>query len=120
MHEMAGGAAWVLPSNRGLGRRPIARTTLNTALRTVTDRPAGAVIHDLRRTVRTGLSELGGIPAEVAELCLNHRPGGVAGVYDRAERIDERGAALQRWADHVDALLGGGGNVVPLRRKVAP
>lgn len=117
MHEMAGGAAWVLPSNRGLGRQPIARTTLNTALRSVTDRPAGAVIHDLRRTVRTGLSELGGIPAEVAELCLNHRPQGVAGVYDRAERIEERGVALQRWADHVDALLGAGGNVIALKHR---
>lgn len=115
LHVMAGGAEWVLPSSRGLGRRPITKTTLNTSLRTVTDKPEGAVIHDLRRTVRTGLSDLGGIPAEVAELCLNHRPKGVAGVYDRAERIEERAQALQRWADHVDAVLARGGNVVLLR-----
>jgi len=46
-----------------------------------------------------GLSDLGGIPDAVAELCLNHRQKGVAGVYDRAERLLERGRALQRWAD---------------------
>lgn len=117
LQAMAGGSQWCLPSTRGLGRKPIAETTINAALRTLNGWPAGAVIHDLRRTVRTGLSELGGVPAEVAELCLNHRPRGVAGVYDRAERLDERGVALQRWADHVDAVLAGGGNVVPLRRR---
>jgi integrase len=72
------------------------------------------VIHDLRRTVRTGLSDLGGIPDAVAELCLNHRPKGVAGVYDRAERIQERAWALQRWADHVEKICAGS-NVVNLK-----
>lgn len=118
LQEMAGGAEWVLPSTQGYGKRHITKTTINTALATVRDKPEGACIHDLRRTVRTGLSDLGGIPAEVAELCLNHRPKGVAGVYDRAERIEERAQALQRWADHVDAVLASGGNVVPFRQKV--
>lgn len=95
---------WLLPSTRGLGRKPITKTTLNACLRTINDLPANVVIHDLRRTCRTGLSELGGIPDSVAELCLNHRPTGVAGVYDRAERLGERGRALQRWADYVDRV----------------
>jgi integrase len=108
LHALAVGSPWVLPSSRNLGREHIAKTTLNAALGTVEGAPAGAVIHDLRRTCRTGLAELGGVPEAVAELCLNHRPQGVSGVYDRAERLNERARALQRWADHIDAICAGG------------
>jgi len=109
--DLAGSSEWLLPSPHANGRNPLTKTSLNSALRTVAGLPPDAVIHDLRRTCRTGLSELGGIPDTVAELCLNHRPKGVAGVYDRAERLLERGRALQRWADHIDKLIAGG-NVV--------
>lgn len=50
----------------------------------------------------------------MAELCLNHRLKGVVGVYDRAERIQERARALQRWADHVDKICTGS-NVANLK-----
>jgi len=106
--ELASHSQWLLPSTRGLGRNPLSKTTLNASLRTVEGLPPDSVIHDLRRTCRTGLSDLGGIPDGVAELCLNHRPKGVAGVYDRAERLLERGRALQRWADHIDKICSGG------------
>jgi len=92
---------WLLSSSRNLGRSPVSTSQLNSAMRTIAGLPEGVVIHDLRRTVRTGLSELGGVPEVVAELCLNHRPQGVAGVYDRSERIQERAIALQRWADRM-------------------
>lgn len=106
--QLAGNSEWLLPSTRGLGRKPLSKTTLNASLKTINDLPENAVIHDLRRTCRTGLSELGGIPDAVAELCLNHRPQGVASVYDRSERLLERGRALQRWADHIDKICAGG------------
>lgn len=111
--DLAGPSEWLLPSTHGGGRKPLTKTSLNSALKTVAGLPPDSVIHDLRRTCRTGLSDLGGIPDAVAELCLNHRPQGVAGVYDRAERLQERGRALQRWADHVDKLTAGG-NVVSI------
>jgi integrase len=38
--------------------------------------------HDLRRTVRTGLSHLQ-CPNEIAEAVLGHTRGGVEGIYDR-------------------------------------
>lgn len=60
---------------------------------------------------------------EVAELCLNHRPKGLHGVYDRAERFDERAAALQRWADRLDRLRaahGGERALAPLRPASVP
>jgi integrase len=109
--SLAGKSEWLIPSTRNLGRKHLSETALNASLRTIADLPEGAWIHDLRRTCRTGLSDLGGIPDAVAELCLNHRPAGVAGVYDRAERLNERGRALQRWADHIDKIRAGG-NVV--------
>lgn len=106
---------WVLASSRGVGQKPISTSSLNTALRQVKGLPADTVIHDLRRTIRTGLSDLG-VSTEVAELCLNHRPAGVQGVYDRAERLEQRAIALQRWADHVDGIQASA-NVVPIGKR---
>ncbi len=63
--------------------------------------------HDLRRTVVTGMNELGVAP-HVVEAVVNHVSGaakaGVAGVYNRARYLPERRAALNAWADHVAAL----------------
>jgi integrase len=64
-------------------------------------------LHDLRRTVATGLQRLG-YSIEVVEAVLNHRSGslkGVAGVYARHDFADEKRAALEAWADHVAHLL---------------
>lgn len=49
------------------------------------------------------------MPSNVAELCLNHRPAGVRGVYDRSELIEQRYAALQKWESYLQALMLGGG-----------
>jgi integrase len=75
-------------------------------------------IHDLRRTVASGLQRLG-VRLEVTEAVLNHRGGstaGIVGVYQRHDYAAEKRDALQRWADHVDALVTGRkGEVVTLR-----
>lgn len=113
LQVMASGAEWVLPSPKGRGRKPLSTTALNAALRTVEGLPGGMVLHDLRRTVRTGLRELGVLDAD-AELCLNHRKTGVAGIYDKAERLEARYEALCKWADCVDRALGRT-NVTPIR-----
>lgn len=114
LKQLAMDSEWVLPSSRGLGKGHIASSTMNTALRGIKGLPKGVVIHDLRRTVRTHLSELG-IPTNVAELCLNHRPTGIKGVYDRAELIGQRHAALQKWENYLTALMrtGDGETKVP-------
>lgn len=64
-------------------------------------------IHDLRRTVATGLQRLG-VRFEVTEAVLNHVSGaksGVAGVYQRHHWTDEKRAALEAWGRHVTAAL---------------
>ena len=56
--------------------------------------------HDLRRSMRTGLSRLG-VRFEVAERILDHVLPGVAGIYDRHEWTDEASAALVAWEDEL-------------------
>ena len=63
-------------------------------------------LHDLRRTMRSGLGRLG-IPPHVAELAINHVKGGVEGVYDRHTYSREIGAALALWSDYVSAVVEG-------------
>jgi len=60
--------------------------------------------HDLRRTVRTGLSRLG-CPSEVAEAVLGHSRKGIEGTYDLHRYEDQCKVWLQKWADHLDTLL---------------
>ena len=66
-------------------------------------------LHDLRRTVATGLQRLG-VRFEVTEAVLNHvsgAKGGVAGVYQRHDWADEKRTALEAWAARVERLLDG-------------
>jgi integrase len=67
------------------------------------------VLHDIRRTVATGLQKLG-IPLEVTEAVLNHTGGsrgGIVSVYQTHQYTIEKRDALQRWADHVEGLVTG-------------
>jgi integrase len=64
-------------------------------------------LHDIRRTVSTGLAELG-VRIEVTERILNHKAGalgGVAGVYNRFGYLPEMREALERWSGHVAELV---------------
>jgi integrase len=77
-------------------------------------------LHDLRRTVATGLQRLG-VRLEVTEQVLNHVSGsraGIVGVYQRHDFAAEKRAALVAWGAHVLAIAEGQaamGNVVTLR-----
>lgn len=59
--------------------------------------------HDLRRTVRTGLSRLG-CPSEVAEAVLGHSKKGIEGTYNLHNYEVECAQWLQKWADHLESL----------------
>jgi integrase len=64
------------------------------------------VPHDLRRTVRTGLSRLG-CPNEVAEAILGHARSGIEGTYDLHRYEKECRYWLQKWSDHLVFLISG-------------
>jgi integrase len=75
--------------------------------------------HDLRRTVATGMADLG-IQPHIIEAVLNHVSGhkaGVAGIYNRSTYDREKRDALNLWAEHVMAIVEGrAAIVVPLKR----
>ena len=63
----------------------------------------GWVLHDFRRAGVTALADAG-FPPHVCDRLLNHVSGairGVAAVYQRAEFLAERRAALEAWANQV-------------------
>jgi integrase len=80
-------------------------------------------LHDLRRTLATGLQRLG-VRFEVTEAVLNHVSGskaGVAGVYQRHDWREEKRDALNAWAAYVERVVSGqdGSNVIALAERRA-
>ena len=66
-------------------------------------------LHDIRRTVATGMATLG-IAPHIADKVLNHQSGaisGVAAVYQRHDFLEERKSALEAWGNHVQGLIDG-------------
>ncbi len=77
-------------------------------------------LHDLRRTVATGMQRLG-VRLEVIEAVLGHVSGsraGIVGIYQRHAFETEARDALLRWGAHIERLVTGApaNNVVELRR----
>jgi integrase len=75
------------------------------------------VIHDIRRSAATRMSEIG-IPPFHIEAVLNHVSGtsSVAKIYNRNTFEAEKAQALTRWAEHVATIVEGRkSNVTPLR-----
>jgi integrase len=75
-------------------------------------------LHDLRRTVATGMARLG-VNLPVIEKVLNHSSGSFAGivaVYQKHSFEAEKRDALDRWGAHVKRTISGkSADVVPLR-----
>jgi integrase len=72
-------------------------------------------LHDIRRTVASGLQRLG-FSVEVVEAVLNHKSGtvrGVAAIYARHDYAREKRDALAAWGQHVERVVSGRSNVVP-------
>jgi hypothetical protein len=68
--------------------------------------------------VSTALHETLGVAPHIVEAILNHRIGGIAGIYNRSTYVEEKRRALTRWADHLMAVIEGRtlDNVVKLAR----
>jgi integrase len=62
------------------------------------------VIHDIRRTVRTGLSALP-VPDLVRELVIAHAKPGLHKVYDQHAYLDEKRKALELWAARLRSIV---------------
>jgi len=65
-------------------------------------------VHDLRRSVVTGLNEHGIAPPHIIEAVVNHvsgSRGGIAGIYNKAQYSEERREALDAWGCHVAKVV---------------
>jgi hypothetical protein len=77
------------------------------------------VLHDVRRSVASGMQRLG-ISDAVIERALNHLSGvyrGVAGTYQRDPLTEPMREAFLRWSHHVSNLSRDQANVVTLAKK---
>jgi integrase len=77
------------------------------------------VLHDIRRTVASGMARLG-INLPVIEKLLNHVSGsfaGIVGVYQRHSFADEKRTAMAAWSRFVEQLVTGNAtaNIIELR-----
>jgi integrase len=116
---------WRLPGSRSKNRKPhtlplctpclteLARcdTAIKfrglSKMKSALDRLSGVRnwrLHDLRRTMRSGLSALQ-VPRAVAEAALNHAKPGLVGVYDQHDFVPEVIAAVRLWQGHVASLV---------------
>jgi integrase len=74
----------------------------------------GFVFHDIRRTMRTGLSGLP-VSGDVAELVIAHARPGLRRVYDQFAYVDEKRRALDLWTGTVrDVVAPPPANVVKI------
>lgn len=78
------------------------------------DQVAPFTLHDLRRSVRTGLASIPSVKSEVAEAILGHTIKGVEGVYNRYDYVGEKRAGLEAWAQKLLSI------VEPPPKNVAP
>lgn len=113
---VVGGSAKLFPADgngdNGPGGFSKAQTRIRAALAKKLGRDAAADVpewrlHDIRRTVATGLQRLG-IRIDVTEAVLNHRSGsraGIVAVYQRHEYDAEKRHALERWAEKVAEIV---------------
>jgi integrase len=62
--------------------------------------------HDLRRTAASFMTRLK-VPRLHVEKVLNHSTGDIAEVYDRHDYLPEKRAALEKWDEHLRAIVEG-------------
>jgi hypothetical protein len=75
-------------------------------------------MHDLRRSLVTGMNDRGLAQPHVIEAIVNHisgHRGGIAGIYNRAVYVDERRRALEAWAKLITRSASESSNVVSMR-----
>ena len=94
----------------GRGEGPLRATALNKVLNRT--QLGDFTVHDIRRTVRTGLSDCG-VGRDIAERVIGHVVGSrVERTYDRHAYFSEKAEALEKWANRVRGILAGEAGVI--------
>lgn len=104
LHEAKASRKFVFPSVRG-DDRPIAKSTLNQAVKALGLDVEHFVLHDFRRTAAAHLREMkehADLPSSVAEEVPERGT-----QHSNAEKAADQRRIMQRWADFVDAQIKG-------------
>ena len=113
------GGGLVFPSERRLeGKTPLSGWSQLMARLRKASGVEGVGLHDLRRTYRSALADLG-VREELAEAMIAHRRSGLVSRYNRAELWAQRRAAAEVFDSWLSALVsrgkgGGQGNIVSI------
>jgi integrase len=103
LHPITGRQQYVFPAIGG-GGRPLSENTLNGGIRRLGYSSEEMTAHGFRTLASTLLNERGVHP-DLIELQLAHAERNtVRAAYNRAQRIAERRAMMQFWADFLDKL----------------
>jgi integrase len=93
-------SGYVFPARRESKQRKFAHVSPDTTWRALHELSHGLeafTVHDLRRTSRSLMADIG-VPFDVAEKILGHKLPGVAHVYDRGNSREQQRTALNRLA----------------------
>jgi integrase len=106
LYPLTGKGRYIFPSLRSR-ERPMSNNTILAALRRMGFAKEEMTAHGFRSTASTILHEHG-FDHEAIERQLAHgRKDAVAAAYDRSQRLTERRAMMQWYADHLDELASG-------------
>jgi hypothetical protein len=108
-------SAFVFGGRRGLAGFSYYNKELGTCLAASGDVTEDWTLHDIRRTVRSELGELG-VEPWIAETILAHKRAGIEATYNQAKLERQMRAALTLWAERLRAIVEDTeSNVVTLR-----
>jgi integrase len=107
LRALTGEGAYVLPAradkrkDRSYSERVLSRAVRENENHFGIDRWTP---HDLRRTAASFMTKLK-VPRLHVEKVLNHSTGDIAEVYDRHDYLPEKRAALEKWGEHLQAII---------------
>jgi len=101
LYGLTGHSPYVFLSSYSNNAEPISRDSLGNALRR--NGIKNIHPHGFRHTASTMLNEMD-FSADAIELQLSHKVQGVRGVYNKAQKLDERRILMQAWSDHLQKL----------------
>ena len=101
LRQKTGRGRYVFPSARSpRGTEPMSNNAIRTALRRMGFSNEEMTAHGFRSLGSTRLNEMGFRP-DVIEAALAHTQGGVRGIYNRSEYIDERREMMEKWSEWI-------------------
>ena len=104
LQEKTGRSRYVFPSAHSPdGTAPMSSNGIRSALRRMGFTNEEMTAHGFRSLGSTRLNEMGFRP-DVIEAALAHTQGGVRGIYNRSEYLDERRDMMAKWAEWIERI----------------